>query len=80
MAITETTLNNGYGNDLQNAIARRSAILAELAGGGFGPNVSELGRSVDLVGYRQSLLAELKQINELIVALAGCFEFRSVVR
>jgi hypothetical protein len=80
MAITSTTENNGYGSDLENAIARRSAIMAEIAAGGFGPNFSDKGRSVDLVGYRKSLLDELKMLNELIPQLAGCFEFREVIR
>lgn len=51
--------------------SRRDAILNqlnELASTGLGgPNVSEQGRSVDLVGWRNSLLAELKTINEQIL-------------
>lgn len=73
-------MSTGYNNDFANAVARRSAVMAELAAGGFGPNVSEQGRSIDLVGYRNSLLAELKMLNELIPTLGGPFTVVSVVR
>lgn len=80
MSLDPTSSGNGYNSDLANAIARRSAIMAELAAGGFGPNVSDQGRSIDMVGYRRSLLDELKQLNELIPQLAGPWEMLEVIR
>lgn len=56
---------------LQNATTRRDAVLVELAAGGFGPDVSEQGRSIGWVAYRNSLLEELKTLNEMIVQLNG---------
>jgi hypothetical protein len=70
-----TSTANGYNTDLPDAIARRSAILSELKNGpggqGWGPNVSDQGRSVDLIAYRRTLLDELKMLNELIPILGG---------
>jgi len=62
----------------QNRENRMAAILAELAslkpGAGIGgPNLSEQGRSIDYVGYRNSLLAELKQLQEMAPAVGGPF-------
>lgn len=57
----------------QNAVTRRDAVLAELASGTFGPDVSDQARSIGWVAYRNSLLEELKTLNEMIVQLAGPF-------
>lgn len=68
------TPSQNAAQDLANAVARRSEILAELAAGGWGPNVSEQGRGIDLVGYRRSLQDELKTLNEMIPTLGGPWE------
>lgn len=74
-----TGSNRGYGvpgglSDLQIALQRRSAVLAALAAAPTGPFVnSENGRSIDLIGYRKSLLDELAQLNTLIPILSGPF-------
>jgi len=62
--------------DLENLLARRSAILAELAAltstsAGGGLNHTALGRSFDHVGYKDGLYRELAQIKELIGSLEG---------
>jgi hypothetical protein len=62
--------------DLENLATRRSAIYAELAAmtsasSGGKPNYSADGESVDHVGYKASLYAELAQIDQLITALQG---------
>lgn len=57
---------------------RLGAIADELNGIPWGPNVSEQGRNVDLVGYRNSLLAEQKMLQEQLAELQktdGPFEF-----
>lgn len=62
----------------QNREIRMAAILAELAalkpGSGVGgPNLSEQGRSVDFVSYRNSLLDELKKLQDMAPAVGGPF-------
>ena len=72
-------------SDLDNIKTRRSAILAELvagttpAGESFRqPDIALDGQNVPMVAYRLSLLAELKQLNELIAALEGPIEIESI--
>ena len=58
----------------ENAITRRDAILTELATFvAVGPDYSIDGVSVNRAAYRQSLIDELKALNELIVQLQGPF-------
>ena len=75
-------------SDLENLKTRRSAIIAELAGltstsPGGRVNQTAMGRSLDHVGYRMSLLQELKDINALIATAddgsgaGGSFEIES---
>lgn len=65
--------------DLENLQTRRSAILAELASltssrNGGRPTYSIDGQMIDHVGYRKSLLEELKSLNEMLSAIQGPFE------
>lgn len=58
----------------ENAITRRDAILTELATFvAVGPDYSIDGVSVNRAAYRQSLIDELKSLNELIQQLQGPF-------
>ena len=61
-------------SDLDNLLARRTAILTEL--GTLASRVSYKidGQEVDHNAYRKSLLAELKALNELIDSMQGPFE------
>ena len=78
-----------------NLIARRDAIAAELAdmssstmGGKANVKSQDGGTTIDHVGYRKSLLDELKSINDEIIRLGdieaveadddGPFEIESV--
>jgi hypothetical protein len=61
-------------SDLDNLLARRTAILAELATLASRVSYKIDGQEVDHNAYRKSLLAELKTLNELIDAAQGPFE------
>jgi hypothetical protein len=63
----------------ENIATRIAAIYAQLAAmsstsPGGKPTYSIDGQMVDHVGYRKSLLEELKMLNELQAAAAGPFE------
>lgn len=65
--------------DAENIATRRSAIYAQLAAMsstsvGGKPTYSIDGQTVDHVGYRKSLLEELKMLNDLQASAAGPFE------
>jgi hypothetical protein len=65
--------------DAENIATRKSAIYAQLAAMsstsvGGKPTYSIDGQSVDHVGYRRSLLDELKMLNELQISAAGPYE------
>lgn len=65
--------------DYENLLARKSAIISQLAGmtassAGGKPNYSIDGQSVDHVGFRKSLYEELESINRLIAAAEGPWE------
>ncbi|MFA5262185.1 MAG: hypothetical protein WC378_00055 [Opitutaceae bacterium] len=66
--------------DLENAVARRTAIMTELAAlstsaAGGRPNISGGGGgTVDHVGYKDGLYRELKELSALIDVLAGPWE------
>lgn len=66
-------------SDLENLKARRAEIYATLASLGAldGPNASGSGHTIDRIGYRRSLLEELKALNELITAAGGPWEVTS---
>lgn len=69
--------------DLENAVARRSAILVELAAmGAIGPDYSIDGQSEQRNAYRKSLLEELKLLGELMQQLdeGGAFMITSYGR
>lgn len=61
---------------IHDLLTRRDAVLQQLAEmastspGGL-PNTSGTGDHVDHVGLRQSLYAELKQIDDLLARLEG---------
>lgn len=62
-------------SDLDNVIARRSSILAELANfpaGKVSYNID--GQQEDWNGYRRSLLNELTGLNKMIDVLQGPLE------
>jgi hypothetical protein len=67
--------------DLENALARKSSILRELAAmdseaPGGRPDVrSGIGGSVEHRAYRLSLYDELERLNEYITILQGPFEY-----
>lgn len=69
-------------SDIANLLARRSAIIAELAGitgnGLGGPagrvNSDVDGQSFDFAKYKQGLLDELKTINGTIASIEGPWE------
>ncbi|MGQ0637317.1 MAG: hypothetical protein ACT4QC_22140 [Planctomycetaceae bacterium] len=68
-------------SDLENLLARRSNLLAELAAlnaaaSGGKPTYSLDGQQVDHTHYRLSLYSELESINRQIGALTGPFEAR----
>lgn len=52
---------------------RIEAILLELSTTTWGPDVSDQGRSISLVNYRQSLITELQNLMELRAAACGPF-------
>ena len=63
----------------ENITTRIAAIYAELAAltstaVGGKPTYSIDGQMVDHVGYRRSLLDELKMLNELYAVASGSFE------
>lgn len=65
--------------DLQNLLARRSNVIAELAAmnsssAGGKPSYSIDGQAVDHVAYRKSLYDELRELNRQISILQGPFE------
>lgn len=66
--------------EAENIEARLGAIAAELAGTQWGPDFSDQGRSVSLLAYRQSLLAEQKQLHERLLVLQGPFTIVDVGR
>jgi len=74
----------GYAEDLANLETRRAAVCAELAAmstskaGGL-PNSDGTGLNIDHVGYRKSLLEELKQLDELIKQMRDSGEGPSVL-
>jgi hypothetical protein len=66
-------------SDLDNLKLRRSAILTELAtwptaAEGQKVTYRKGDQSFDWTAYRQSLLAELKSLNEQIAAIEGPWE------
>lgn len=61
-------------SDLDNLLARRSAILAELATLASRVSYKIDGQEVDHNAYRRSLLDELAAINQLVDGLQGPFE------
>ena len=68
-------------SDLQNLLARKAAITAELASlsstaNGGKPSYSIDGQHVRHTEYKLSLYEELKMIDQLIVAAEGPFEER----
>lgn len=76
--------------DLTNLLTRRSNIIAELAAmsnpntqtitaGGM-PTYTKDGQSFDHVGYKNSLYAELGQIQSLIQMIDGAFEVTSEIQ
>jgi len=69
--------------DITNLETRRSAICEELASltpysGKDLPNRASQGVNVDYVGYRKSLLEELKQIDEAIKSIRDAEEGSAV--
>jgi len=63
-------------SDLEQLLARRAAILAELsqmtgASPGGKPTYSIDGQMVDHTAYRKSLYAELEALERLIIAARG---------
>ena len=70
-------------SDLQNLLARRSAIMAELAAlsptaAGGKPNITGGGMgTVDHVGYKAGLYKELEELNRLIDVAQGPFQLAS---
>lgn len=64
----------------ENIQTRLDQIAAELATTTWGPNVSDQGRSVDLVGYRKSLLEEQEQLQLALVVALGPGTVVSVAR
>ncbi|RCS43943.1 hypothetical protein DTL42_18325 [Bremerella cremea] len=70
---------------IHDLLTRRDAVLQQLAEmastspGGL-PNTSGTGDHVDHVGLRQSLYAELKQIDDLLARLEGPQESISLGR
>jgi len=67
-------------SDATNLATSRSNLLAELASVTASPKASYSidGQSVDHNAYRRSLLAELREINELTAAIGGPFEVETV--
>lgn len=59
---------------VENINTRLDQIAAELAGMTWGPDVSDQGRSIQLVAYRKSLLDEQRQLIEDLQKLSGPFE------
>lgn len=65
--------------DIDNLVARRSAVLAELAAldptkaGGL-PNILNGGVVVDHSKYKNDLYAELDRLNAMITAFEGPWE------
>ena len=69
-------------SDVDNLLARRASILAELAAitpasSGGKPTYSLDGQNVDHTHYRLSLYDELAAIDRQLVTLQGPFEERS---
>ena len=66
--------------DATNLTTARSNLLTELASVTANPKKSYSinGQSVDHNAYRASLLANLKDINELISAVGGPFEVETI--
>lgn len=67
--------------DAENIATRKSWIYAQLAAMtatsiGNKPTYSVDGQMVDHVGYRKSLLDELKMLNELEVSASGPYEIQ----
>ncbi|MBE3132846.1 MAG: hypothetical protein IMZ55_05190 [Acidobacteria bacterium] len=65
--------------DLENLLARRTAILTELASITGKPTYSIDGQNVDWAGYRKSLYEELAAIGELVDSIGGPFEVHTTV-
>lgn len=56
-----------------NLTTRIAAIALELATTDWGPDISDQGRTIQLVAYRQSLIKELQDLQVLAQELAGPF-------
>ena len=68
-------------SDLTNLLTRRSNVIAELAAmtsssNGGKPSYSIDGQQVDHIAYRQSLYAELRELNLQISILQGPIEIQ----
>ena len=66
--------------DAENLATTRSNLLAALATDSASPSKSYSidGQSVDRNGWRRSLVAELKSLNEMATALGGPFEVETI--
>ncbi len=61
--------------DLDNLLARRSSILAELAALGTSqPDYTKGNQSVQWASLRRQLMDELQSLNGMIAALGGPWE------
>lgn len=64
-------------SDLQNLVARRSAILTELAACSLGSaagGINSQAAGIDHAAYKRGLLEELRAINEVIAVVEGPWE------
>jgi hypothetical protein len=52
---------------------RLNAIARELAETDWGPDVSDQGRTIQLLAYRKSLVEEMKTVREELVKANGPF-------
>lgn len=70
--------------DIDNVIARRSAVYQELANiapgqPGYGPTYTADGRTFNHMEYRKSLLEEIKLLNEQISMMSPFEELGQAV-